>query len=68
MRRLEQASEPLLTTVNKRGVPVEARVLLEVRYLLYGGLARIAPRADELEGALWGLVSVPLVTCSSSSC
>ncbi len=43
------------------GVPVQARVLLEVGDLLARRLARVAPRADELEGAHGDLVGVDLV-------
>ncbi len=42
-------------------IPVQAGVLLEVSDLLARGLARIAPRADELAGARGDLVGVDLV-------
>ena len=43
------------------GVPVQARVLLEVGDLLARRLARVAPRADELAGTHGDIVGVDLV-------
>src|SRR5215216_4705131 len=42
-------------------VPVQARVLLEVRHLLARRLVRVAPRADEVASAPGDLVGVDLV-------
>jgi hypothetical protein len=44
------------------GVPVQARVLLEVGDLLAGRFVRVAPRADEIEGSLGDLVGVDLIS------
>src|SRR5215211_3451076 len=43
------------------GVPVQARVLLEVGDLLARPLVRVAPRTDEIERALGDLVGVDLI-------